>query len=38
MLRAMGVAVQQAESLNLTQIEVLLDGCESVSFQGRELF
>jgi len=28
----MGVAVQQAESLSLEQIEGFLDGCESVTF------
>ena len=29
----MGVAVQQPETLNLEQIQALLDGCQSVSFQ-----
>ena len=29
----MGVAVQQAESLSLEQIEGFLDGCESVTFE-----
>ncbi len=30
----MGVAVQQAESLSLEQIECFLDGCQSVAFEG----
>jgi len=29
----MGVAVQQAESLNLEQIQAFLDGCQAISFQ-----